>query len=100
MMDLLFRAAVSLAATVVLVGVGCAVEPPWRAFVARLSGRRVLLLWGAAVAGMPAAWWLPAAGGAGAALRIAMFVAPPVLALAVTIERLHATRPPRRQGGY
>jgi len=55
-------------------------------------------------------WWMVLAIVSYAFLRVLaewadlgiaeMFIAPPVLALAVTIERLHGARPPRRQGSY
>lgn len=86
-MEFLPRVVVCLAASVALVMAGFALAPPWRAFVARLSGRMVLLLWDAAVTAMAVAWRMPAGGDAVGVLRTAMFLAPPVLALAVTIER-------------
>ncbi|HST58773.1 MAG TPA: hypothetical protein VLK84_08800 [Longimicrobium sp.] len=100
MVEFLLRVVVGMAVNVALVMAGFALAPPWRAFVARLSGRAVLLLWGGAVAAMAAAWQMPAGGDAVEVLRIAMFIAPPVLALAVSIERLHGARPPRHQASY
>ncbi len=76
------------------------ISPVWRAFVRRLNRARVLLLWAAAVAGMAAAWQGSPSAEAVALLRIALFIAPPVLALASTLAWLRATAPPRRRSSY
>lgn len=82
-------------------GIARRISPAWRAFVRRLNGMSVLLLWGAAVGGMAAAWQGSASGDAVALLRIALFIAPPVLALVATLAWLRATGPPpRRRSSY
>ncbi|HST58775.1 MAG TPA: hypothetical protein VLK84_08810 [Longimicrobium sp.] len=76
------------------------ISPVWQAFVRRLNGPVVLLLWGVAVATMTAAWRGSASADAVALLRIVLFIAPPVLALATTLAWWRATVPPRRRSSY
>jgi hypothetical protein len=65
-----------------------ALSRPWRAFVRRLDGRMVLLLWAVALVAMTIAWRVADAETAGGvvALSLAGFMAAPVLAVAATIE--------------
>lgn len=77
------------------------VAPAWRGFVGLLNAPLVLLLWAAAGAGMAAAWQGSPSDDVVALLRIALFIASPLLALAATLAWRRATAPPpRRRSSY
>lgn len=83
--------------------------PVWRGFVRTLNGPSVLLLWGAALAAMYAAWRMePDASDWALWGRIALFILPPSFMMAATLawrgrdlpQRLPRAQRPRRRNAY
>jgi len=80
--------------------------PIGRAFARLVNGWTVLLLWGAAIAAVSTAWRMEASASTAATWgRILLFIAPPVLAFAATIQWRSPGPPPpprrrRRSSAY
>ena len=89
----------------ILAPIGRAFTPIWRVFARLVNGWTVLLLWGAAIVAVSAAWKMEASASTAATWgRILLFIIPPVVAFAATIEWRSPDSPPpprrRRTSAY